>query len=636
MHSFLEKDVHLHINDLPVVQLGFEPDDDADDASIRLMESDDGRDIHAHNAEVIDQSLMSDDYHQSLNHLHKNYKYPENVDEDSRLADSLVYDILKKGKNLGTDNTNILAKHLDYLDHPYVNRKYQRFIETHVAKKHLDADTLDKAIMTPDEINSVPSHWKHAGLRVFSHQAIGMYAEHHPVHGLQFIHHPDMHRINKVSEAVATENKTFKTHQDLVEHTDSLQGVPDHARGAFQRYTDDSAHINRYLGLDHDGAREIDNVLGHPRGKIEDEILGLDSAFDTGHHYIAHGKPFNVYTGVFGEHNIHTQTKRDEKGNIYFKNPSYTSTSLDLHVADGFARNKTLKASDDTIHRGVREIVSLHVPEWYPHARYIGGMSAHESEKELLLNRGQVFKIHPTPIHLAMSDRNASTRIWTGQVVPHDTDSDRSFEEKSNVNKIIHMMTNPTVDKDKLWSLANLHQNAGVRSAAAYHPNFPLERVDFLDHTHDVRSALLARKHVPEHVINTAIKNQNTKELRLIARRKDLAPSHFDQLFETQYPSVHAELAHRADLNEHQLNKLYDAGQSDIHTLRAVAMHPKLKPHVIDMLSTHPDDAVRVGVALNLSTPRHILKRMYASGNNYRVDDAIVSSPNFWNFKETK
>lgn len=656
-NTILEKDIPFNLHKIPSIMMGFEPDDEDESSqgsSIRLVKEStdvDDLDIPAHNDNVIKNVITGRDYHGELDSLHRNFKFAKFNGNDTKFKaqDSLIYDILKKGKPSNEHLTTVLDNMNPFSEAP-LHQKYLPFLHAHVAKKSLEFEDPGDAIMTPAEINSIkapvksgnfmtgqePSHgYNHNGLRTFSHSGTGEIVEHHPQRGLELVHIPNASSIYKKFDGQSTIDKTNKIVKDIADHTKLLPPHLQIGNDDFRQYSGDSAAINSYHHLLHSGKLlpGQNQVHGEDIPFLEHHTESLDAAFNTAGHNIINGKPLQVYTGVYREHNLGDTSKRatDEKGNIYYHNPGYTSTSADLHTAIWFAKGK----EDSEVNgRRVREVVSLSVPEWHPHARLIAHVSNHANENEFLLNRGSTFKISPTPLYLHTGHSNDAQRIWHGQVVPVDTEPNKGFLAKSAPNQIIHMMNANTFDQHLLHEVANAHANSNVRAAAVYHPNFLHEKLDdVMNQGYSVRSALLSRKVLPEHLIDATIRNGDSKDMKILARRNSLLPKHRAALIDSGLSSVQAEMAHRADLHPHEIDTLHEYGKTDDEVMAAIANHPKLGIDRIKALTNHPRLAVRQAIASNVSTPHSVLHDMNKSDSSFAVSQSLQSNPNFWKFK---
>ena len=172
-------------------------------------------------------------------------------------------------------------------------------------------------------------------------------------------HSIPVHPEKKINESTESESKVTN---------------PDHIE-AIQDYTTASHNINQPL---HDG-EEV------PDFKKRTKRL-LDNMFDDKSTHI--GKDHVVYTGLNANgHKIFNNLKLDKDGMHRIKQKAYTSTSTDPEIAQNFT------TKDDN---GQKHILKISVPANHPSVD-ISHHSAWnaENEKEVLLDRGTLLKIHP-------------------------------------------------------------------------------------------------------------------------------------------------------------------------------------------------------------------------------------------------
>lgn len=167
---------------------------------------------------------------------------------------------------------------------------------------------------------------------------------------------------------------------------------------AIQKYTASSHYLNKHL---HKSAAAGEDPHGsqHWPSEHSKDIHAMDRVV---HAHKTH-KPFNVYTGVHREHDLHKighDQGATEKKPIKVQHHAYLSTSIDKEVAKGFGHHHTETSHIDK--EGITHItrhvhlMKIHVPKGH-HGAYVGHSSVHPNEKEFILPRGTKLHIHHTP-----------------------------------------------------------------------------------------------------------------------------------------------------------------------------------------------------------------------------------------------
>jgi hypothetical protein len=120
--------------------------------------------------------------------------------------------------------------------------------------------------------------------------------------------------------------------------------------------------------------------------------------------------------------------------------------------------------------------------------------------------------------------------------------------------------------------------------------------------------------------------------MKLLARRATLMPRHREALMKSSYSGVQAEMAHRADLQPHEIDTLHEIGKYDDQVMTAIAHHPRIGVDRLKALSTHPRLSVRQAVASNPSTPHAVLHDMNNSNSSFALTGSLQNNSNFWKF----
>lgn len=172
---------------------------------------------------------------------------------------------------------------------------------------------------------------------------------------------------------------------------------------AIKDYTTASYNINQPL---HEGEEVPDfkkKTLRHLNDMFDDKTTHV-------------GEEHIVYTGLNGTGvRLFNQIEPDSKGFRRVKQKAFTSTSTDKDVATDFT------TKDDN---GTRHVLRIKVPADHPSVNishhshfYTDPEKPHlESEREILLDRGTLLKIHPTPHHDTMNN----IMYHTAEVEGHD------------------------------------------------------------------------------------------------------------------------------------------------------------------------------------------------------------------------
>lgn len=100
----------------------------------------------------------------------------------------------------------------------------------------------------------------------------------------------------------------------------------------------------------------------------------------------------------------------------------YTSTSLKKSTASGFSEPHPPEAHEEDDVDHVRHVLKVHIPK-DSSAAYIGHLSAHDHEQEVLLHKNARFEVHPVPDEhdqrFAPHDPDHRVLTWHAKLV-HD------------------------------------------------------------------------------------------------------------------------------------------------------------------------------------------------------------------------
>ena len=177
-------------------------------------------------------------------------------------------------------------------------------------------------------------------------------------------------------------------------------------------YTSFSYHTNKRLVDDKMGKvqKKPDGVEKHEWEELNDKhnkhVAGLDKA--TTHEPLKHD--LHVYHGTRNFNPGKLAAKHPDR---LITSPAYMSTSIDRHQAMRFCRpfSKTKNKDDNQSH-----IIHIHMKKGQRAGVYIGSNSEHKEEKEHLMPRNSVLKIHPKP-DLIKHTNGRVTHVWHAHVV---------------------------------------------------------------------------------------------------------------------------------------------------------------------------------------------------------------------------
>lgn len=166
------------------------------------------------------------------------------------------------------------------------------------------------------------------------------------------------------------------------------------------KYSTNSADLNRYHINKASGQALSHQESEHEKytsSRHEEHTKHLDKALKKSK--LKHD--LHVYHGLKGWH----PGDEARKGNGHIRLPSYTSTSIDKSIAANFANTAD--------HRGEKHILHIHMKKGQ-HGHYLGSHSDFSNEKEMLLPRGTILKVHPK------STKHGSVRVWHATVHHQD------------------------------------------------------------------------------------------------------------------------------------------------------------------------------------------------------------------------
>ncbi len=159
-----------------------------------------------------------------------------------------------------------------------------------------------------------------------------------------------------------------------------------------------------------------------------------------------HAKPLpedvHVYSGISPAHAVHMVMNSD-KSPIH--TPAFTSTSLSAERAMNFARpvGDSVSGRAAGRHRTTtdRHVLHFHLPKGYDKGTYVGNISHAPSEREMLLDKDQHWKVTGKKVvtdssawGMGSSDgggrQSYRTHVWS--LTPHDHNVHEAFEHDTN------------------------------------------------------------------------------------------------------------------------------------------------------------------------------------------------------------
>ena len=133
----------------------------------------------------------------------------------------------------------------------------------------------------------------------------------------------------------------------------------------------------------------------------EDTIKGIDSALKRS----KLKDDVHVYHGTNGVFNPGTEAAKHPEGHI--KLPAYTSTSISRGIGVSFAQPD----SSRDIEERSSHVIHIHMKKGQ-HGMYVGSNSKFPREREMILPRNTVLKVHPVPTEL-----ENNIKVWHAHIV---------------------------------------------------------------------------------------------------------------------------------------------------------------------------------------------------------------------------
>jgi hypothetical protein len=180
--------------------------------------------------------------------------------------------------------------------------------------------------------------------------------------------------------------------------------------GALRKYTLGSKALNKAMIDHHTQGRELPDHMEVQKHHLQNYLTSHSAPHD-----------MTVHSGT--SHSPEHYPIDEKTGKRHMKLPAFTSTSIDLHTAQGFG------SQDSTVHKPEypgRHVLSIHVPKGSPGA-YIDHHSALSGEFEHLLPHSSRLHIEPHPTTHIFDSENAGVEPhivhhWHATLQPHKED----------------------------------------------------------------------------------------------------------------------------------------------------------------------------------------------------------------------
>ncbi len=250
-----------------------------------------------------------------------------------------------------------------------------------------------------------------------------------PLDEAKFSSKEEYHREN--------DNSHIGSHDEVDNHVS--EGADKHIgklkyeqKTAVNAYSTSSYHLNHHLISKHTGKEDTANKYF---GKEHHERLeGIDHHLSNAIKSSKLKKDMHLYHGTTG-FNPGKEAAKHPEGHI--KLPAYTSTTHDKVIATDFSNPTKVKSMDRESH-----IIKIHAKKG-THALHVAHHSRFEHEKETIIHKNAVLKIHKKPdvIEHTMKERDSldnltgktfkrRTYVWHAHVVDDGTTDNKKEKKK--------------------------------------------------------------------------------------------------------------------------------------------------------------------------------------------------------------
>lgn len=276
--------------------------------------------------------------------------------------------------------------------------------------------------------------------------------------------------------------------QDIIQQHERLNQNNDHHH-LIRRYTmtTEARDLNQYEILKHKGKHIHDDNVEEFSSALSDHIKQSPALTEEVHVY-AGFKDHPLKTLIAGESILHT--------------PAFTSTSIRPATAESFVKSEFLSPSE-YVYRTRRHILHFHLPKGYNRAVYVGTNSEYPHEQEMLLDKGQKWKLtgiqrrNSTSFKKFIDDHGTAKRkdihhTYIYHLVPHE---DEPLKETYSHNPDVIRNFTPEYDgksvvrkRDYALHLHNLVRAAYDESLQQFRKNNDFSEVNYNKFTpHETR-----------------------------------------------------------------------------------------------------------------------------------------------------
>jgi hypothetical protein len=201
--------------------------------------------------------------------------------------------------------------------------------------------------------------------------------------------------------------------------------------GKLREYTDDSFSLNDHL-LGNTPDHDIRDRPIKDKQDAKEYWDGTADAMSQALHHFA--KPLNHQAHVYSGLGTFDPRKQFHEGNGVIHMPAFVSTSLNPHIARGFAQKQAHWDKNNKF-QNEAHIIHFKLPEGYKKGVYMNNVSVTPGEHEYLLDKGQKWKLtgHSVHNHVELTKHDgghmrASTKVHVWSVVPHHDDMKEAYE----------------------------------------------------------------------------------------------------------------------------------------------------------------------------------------------------------------
>jgi hypothetical protein len=214
-------------------------------------------------------------------------------------------------------------------------------------------------------------------------------------------------------------------------HLRSSDPYHEHYAKQLREYTDDSSNLNEHLL----GNTQLQDVKLRPIADKQDAKEYWDNTADVTSKALHHfAKPLDHEAHVYSGLGSFDPRKKFHEGNGVIHMPAFVSSSLNPHIARGFAYKQD-NWNDNSSFQHETHIMHFKLPQGYKKGVYMNNVSVTPGEHEYLLDKGQKWKLtgHSVHNHVEYTKHDqghmkVSTKVHVWSVVPHHDDMKEAYE----------------------------------------------------------------------------------------------------------------------------------------------------------------------------------------------------------------